>query len=59
MEYNIIGNIGSITIKWHPVYEYSLWLGDRCMSEHSTLADAVDEICESYSFAINDKEVED
>lgn len=53
MNYNIIGNIGLITIKWHPVYEYSLWMGDRCLSEHPSLIEAVGEICESYSFTIN------
>lgn len=53
MEYNIIGNIGYITIKWHPIYKFSLWIGDRCVSEHPSLIEAVDEIVESYNDAIN------
>lgn len=59
MEYNVIGNIGCVTIKWHPIYEYSLWMDGRCMSEHSNLIEAVGEICEAYSFAINNKEDND
>lgn len=53
MEYSIIGNIGNVIIKWHPIYEYSLWLEGRCMFEHTSLVEAVGEICESYSDQIN------
>lgn len=54
--YNLIGNIGYITIKWHPIYEYSLWIGDRCLSEHPTLINAIAEIAESYNDAIDTKD---
>lgn len=49
MDYTTVGKINKIIIKWHPIYEYSLWFGDRCLSEHSTLVECVKELEESYS----------
>ena len=49
MDYTTVGKINKIIIKWHPTYKYSLWFGDRCLSEHSTLVECIREIEESYS----------